>query len=87
MKKTHFFSGESIEALQLNINTWLSEHKNISILRTGMESAAAKAHIVYSFYILYEDTAAEEATAVAGSIEQALPGNVVLPTDPGLQLQ
>lgn len=49
MKKVQFFSDSGIQALQLQVNNWLAEHKNISIMDTNMTCVKDEV----AFYILY----------------------------------
>lgn len=61
MNKIKLFSAPSISTLQVEINQWLSDHKDAHIVETnlssltipGVSSSLEKADKEYAFYILY----------------------------------
>lgn len=79
MKKTKFFSEDSIEKLQRNVNGWLAKNKGVSILRTDMQVATIANKASYCFYILYEGIALAAEMQIASEIEAMLPAEEVLP--------
>ena len=87
MKKTQFFTGQSVEELQLNVNTWLSEHKDIAIIHSDLEVAARAKSNSYIFYVLYEDGAGSSSVATAEVMQQAMPDDGIIPDNQNIQLQ
>lgn len=76
MKKIKLFTASDIDVLQLNINQWLSEHKDAHILESNITSLAAPANPLssvplkaeYAFYFLYTPaTAGEEESVIAAA--------------------
>ncbi|MBS1688772.1 MAG: hypothetical protein JSS96_08605 [Bacteroidetes bacterium] len=57
MKKVKLFSAFDITALELEVNGWLAEHKDVEIIETNISSFAksTRQHNPdrYTFYILY----------------------------------
>lgn len=78
MKKTKFFSEESIDKLQRTVNSWLSKNKAVNIIRTDMQVAAGN-KTSYCFYILYEGITMAAEMEIASEIEAVLPAGEVLP--------
>ena len=87
MKKTQFFTSQSVEELQLNVNTWLSEHKGIAIIHSDLEVAARAKSYSYIFYMLYEDGAGSSSVATAEVMQQAMPDDGIIPDNQNIQLQ
>ena len=56
MKKLKVFTEAQVKALESNVNQWLSENKNISILSSDLQAKEAE----YLFYILYTISAVDE---------------------------
>lgn len=79
MKKTKFFSEDSIDKLQRNVNSWLSKNKVIGIIRTDMQVATAVSKTSYCFYILYETTAMSAELALSEQMENVMPASEILP--------
>jgi hypothetical protein len=73
MKRTSFFSDENTAQLQLKVNEWLAENKQIGIIESGMSSAQERERPVYCFYILYELMEAAEAVAISEQLENIVP--------------
>lgn len=87
MKKTQFFTGQSVEDLQLSVNTWLSEHKDIAILHSDLEVAAKANASSYIFYILYEGGAGGQALTASELMQQVMPDEAIVPDNQNIQLQ
>lgn len=78
MKKTKFFTEESIEKLQRNVNNWLSKNNAIGIIRTDMQVAAMVNKTIYCFYILYETSKISEQEMIAVQMESVMPSEEIL---------
>lgn len=86
MNQVKFFYDDELILLQEKINAWLSEHKNIEIISTDLNSLgkpSSRAGIVrtekYVFFILYNVKSDQmEATAIAAEAAKERP---TLPTD------
>ena len=87
MKKTQFFSDNSVEALQQHVNAWLGGHKDIGVIHSGMTAAATTGATSYSFYILYESLVNEAAADVSTALAEPIPAGAVLPGTGEIHLQ
>lgn len=73
MKKTKFFSEDSIDKLQRNVNGWLSKNKSIGIIRTDMQVATVTNKASYCFYILYDAITQSESIGISEEMEAIIP--------------
>jgi hypothetical protein len=79
MKKTKFFTEDSIEKLQRNVNNWLSNNNAIYIIRTDMQVASIVNKAIYCFYILYGTSKISEQELIAEQMESVIPAEQILP--------
>jgi len=94
MKKVKLFSAVDIMSLELEVNEWLAEHKDVEIIETNISSFAepetTRQHNPdrYTFYILY-NTLNHAIAEVKAMIEEEKPSieateinpNVLNPTN------
>jgi hypothetical protein len=86
MKRTEFFTARTPQELQLSVNSWLAEHKDVGLIDSGMALGLEEATPVYSFYLLYEVVEATTATAISEQVANVLPeGTLTEPSDTQLQ--
>jgi hypothetical protein len=87
MKKTEFFTAEDTAQLQLSVNTWLSENKNIGIIETGMTTIDNNGKGSINFYILYETVEAAASVAISQQMENIIPETGSMSETSDAQLQ
>jgi len=85
MKKIKLFAAQSIQALETEINRWLTSHKGIHIIETNITSLSkentlrsAKEAGDYAFYILYTPEEENEDQSVLSAAKQ-LPSELIEP--------
>ena len=87
MKKTEFFTAEDTAQLQLSVNTWLSENKNVAIIETGMATSDTNGKSSLNFYILYETLETATAVAISQQMENIIPETGSMSETSDAQLQ
>jgi len=73
--------------LQLNVNSWLEEHKEIGIIDSGMALGREEENTIYTFYIFYEIVENATSATIAAQMEDVLPEQESLSETSNSQLQ